>query len=433
MMGPAMTAEAPHRSRWRPGLSRRWFLLPVTAALIVLVAVVALAPGPPRVDTEPPVPLVRVRVVVPEPVVPTLEGYGEIRAERSWQAVAQVPGRVAWRHPELRPGVRFAAGERLIEIDPEDYRIAVERAEAQLAAATTALAELDAAARDLAVSRDIEQESLDLAEQDFERRQRLAAGGHIAAVELDAERQRLLRQRQVLQSMAAELNLLPSRREGLEARQREAALQLERARRDLQRTVHALPFDGRISEVDTELGQFVPAGKAMFGATTTERLEALLEVPVDQLMSRFPEALSPSAVDGLSARLSWRAGDAAFEWTGQVIHIDPATDPRTRAARIYLRVDAEPTMLPAAHMFARIEISGPAEPDRIVIPRLALEDGHVWLVDADGRLEHRAVRVAYRDGARAIIAEGLAGGDRVLLTPLPFAKAGMAVGIAAEP
>jgi RND family efflux transporter MFP subunit len=252
-------------------------------------------------------------------------------------------------------------------------------------------------------------------------------------VELDAERQRLLRQRQALQSMQAELNLVPSRREGLEARRREARLQLDRARQDLERTVLALPFDGRIAEVSAELGQFVPAGQVMFGATTTEGLEALLEVPVEQLMSRFPEALSASAVDRLSARLSWRAGDAAFEWPGQVTRIDPAADPRSRAARIYVRVDADPTVLPATHLFARIEISAPSEPDRIVIPRLALEDGYVWLVDADSRLERRAVRVAYRDGARAVIAEGLAAGDRVLLMPLPFATAGMAVDIAAEP
>jgi multidrug efflux pump subunit AcrA (membrane-fusion protein) len=427
-----MTADAP-RNRWRPGHSRRWFLLPVAAAVAVLVAVVVLAPGPPRVDTEPPAPLVRVMVVAPESVVPTLEGYGEIRAERSWQAVAQVPGRVHWRHPRLHPGARFDAGERLIEIDPLDYRIAMERAEAQLGGATTALAELDAAARDMAVSRDIERESLDLAEHEFERRQRLAAGGHIAAVELDAERQRLLRQRQALQSMEAELNLVPSRREGLQARQREARLQLDRARQDLQRTVLALPFDGRIAEVNVELGQFVPAGQAMFSATGTERLEALLEVPVDQLVSRFPEALSASAVDALSARLSWRAGDAAFEWRGRVTHIDPAADPRSRAARIYVRVDAEPSALPATHLFARIEISAPAEPDRIVIPRLALEDGHVWLVDSDSRLERRAVRIAYREGPRAVIAEGLAAGDRVLLTPLPFATAGMAVDVASDP
>lgn len=424
-------AEPSDRSGWRPGGGRRWFVIPIVPALAVLVATVLLAPGPQRGVDHGPVPLVRVIQATPEDIAPVLEGYGEIRAERTWKAVAQVPGRISWRHPDLQPGARFAAGERLVEIDPQDYRVAAERAEAGLHGAIAALGELEAAARDLAVSRGIERQALDIAVRDFERRERLAEAGHIAVLELDTERQRLLRQRQALQALEAEINALPARRDALLARRRESELALERARLDLARTSLALPFDASIVAVNTELGQFVPAGQAIFDAATTERFEALLEVPLEQLLSRFPSALTPAGPEALHARLSWGAGDVAFRWHGRVVRVDPAIDARSRAARVYVRLDPATGRVPPANVFADIEITGPAIADRIRLPRLAVTRDQVWIVNAEDRLERRAVRVAYRDDVHAVLHDGVRPGERVLVSQLPFAVAGMAVEVVA--
>lgn len=427
--------ERTHRW-WRPGLTRRWFFIPVVMGLIVLVTVVLLAPGPPRGPADRPVPLVRVTTVEPAAVTPTLTGYGEIRAEQTWRAVAQVPGRLVWRHERLRPGAAFAAGTHLAQIDPQDYELAVSRAESQQKAASAALAELNVRTRDLNVSQAIESEALEVAEREFQRRQRLAAGGHIAAVELDRERQQLLRQRQSLQGLEAQVNLLPAQRDTLDARVREAQLQLERARQDLERTRLDLPFTGRIVEVNAEVSQFVPAGQSVFTAATTDRLEALLEIPVEQLVSRFPGILSgtgPAAPEQLTATLTWAAGDVEFRWQGQVVRVDPALDGRSRAARVYIQVTDSQATPPAGNVFARIDLTGPDLPERLSVPRLAVEAGHVWLVNADDRLEKRPVRVAFRDDVRAVIADGVAAGDRVLLTRLPFATPGMAVEVAPAP
>jgi len=428
-----MAADEQRRPWWLPGRARWWFFVPIGLGLIVLLSAVLLAPGAPRGSEGRAAPLVRTVTVTPVDVTPRLTGYGEIRAERTWQAVAQVPGRITWRHPELRPGARFPAGTRLVEIDPHDYELAVSRAESQYRAAAAARAELEARARDLAVSRDIEAEALAVAERDFQRREQLAEGGHIAAVELDAQRRQLLGQRQSLQSLKTELNLLPAQRDALEARLREATLQLDGARRDLERTRLELPFDSRVVDVDAELSQFVPAGQTMFTAATTDRLEALLEVPVEQFVSRFPGILGapdPAALQNLTAELSWAAGDAAFHWQGQVVRVDPALDGRTRAARIFIAVTDTDTVLPAGNVFARIELSGAVLPGQLSVPRLAVQDDQVWLVNDEGRLERRAVQVAFRDEQRAVIAEGLTAGDRVMVSQVPFAEPGMAVEIA---
>ncbi len=428
-----MAAHEQQRRWWVPGRARWWFFVPIGLGLIVLIAAVLLAPGAPRGGEGPAAPLIRAVTVTPAAVTPRLTGYGEIRAERTWQAVAQVPGRIAWRHPELQSGAHFPAGTRLVEIDPHDYELAVSRAESQYRAASAAQAELEARARNLAVSRDIEAEALAVAERDFQRREKLAAGGHIAAVELDAQRRQLLRQRQSLQSLETELNLLPAQRDTLEARLREATLQLDGARRDLERTRLELPFDGRVMDVNAELSQFVPAGQTVFTAATTERLEALLEVPVEQFVSRFPGILGasgPAAAQNLTAALTWAAGEVSFHWQGQVVRVDPALDARTRAARVFIAVTDADTALPAGNVFARIELSGPVLTDRLSVPRLAVEDGHVWVIDGAGRLERRPVEVAFRDDDQAVIAAGLTAGERVMVSRLPFAEPGMAVEVA---
>lgn len=427
-----MTADE-RRRWWLPGLARWWFFVPIGLGLVVLVSAVLLAPGAPRGGEDAPVPLVRIVTVNPADVTPRLTGYGEIRAKRTWQAVAQVPGRITWRHPELQSGAHFPAGTRLVEIDPHDYELAVSRAESQYRAAAAAMAELEARGRNLAESRNIEAEALTVAERDFQRREKLAAGGHIAAVELDAERRQLLRQRQSLQSLETELNLLPAQRDTLEARQREATLQLDGARRDLERTWLELPFDGRVVDVNAELSQFVPAGQTVFTAATTEQLEALLEIPVEQFVSRFPGILGasePAAARNLKATLTWAAGDVTFHWQGMVVRVDPALDGRTRAARIFIALTDADTVLPAGNVFARIELSGPVLPGRLSVPRQAVEDGHVWLVNEEDRLERRAVQVAFRDDERAVMAQGLAAGDRVVVSRVPFAEPGMTVEVA---
>ncbi|MDZ7668646.1 MAG: efflux RND transporter periplasmic adaptor subunit [Gammaproteobacteria bacterium] len=425
-----MAAHEQQRPWWLPGRARWWFFVPIGLGLIVLMIALLLAPGAPRGREGRAAPLVRVVTVTPADVTPRLTGYGEIRAEHTWQAVAQVPGRMTWRHPELRPGARFPAGTRLVEIDPHDYELAVSRAESQHRAAAAARAELEARARNLAESRNIESYGRAATSNAATK---LAAGGHIAAVELDAERRQLLRQRQTLQSLETELNLLPAQRDAVEARLREATLQLDGARRNLERTRLEMPFDGRVIDVSAELSQFVPAGQTVFTAATTEQLEALLEVPVEQLVSRFPGILGaagPAALPDITAALSWAAGDVAFHWQGRVVRVDPALDAQTRAARVFIAVTGADAVLPAGNVFARIELSGPVLPKRLSVPRLAVEDDQVWLVDDEDRLVHRAVQVAFRDDQRAVIAEGLTAGDRVMVSRVPFAEPGMAVEVA---
>jgi RND family efflux transporter MFP subunit len=428
-----LKALDPVRILREKGPRKWWFVPPALIGALVLVLAVALAPGASRNDDEkPPLP-VRVMLIASGTVEPKLKAYGVVQPRQVWQGVAQVSGKVAWRSPELRAGATLPAGTRLIEIEPLDYEVAVSRQEAQLRTATAATAEVASRAADLAQALQIETRALEIAQADYERNEELAEQGHISALALDAQERDLLRQRQTLQNLKTEINLLPAQERAADARVAEAKASLEKAREDLGRTVVRMPFNGRIERVDIEAGQFVPAGRAMLVAHSTRDVEVLVEVPYNHLVARFPSIMAHPerlADSGFPLRATLRHAVDASElvWHGRVSRIDPGLDANSRSARVYVTVDlTESDVAPATNLYVEADISGPLLDDHVVIPRTAWHAGTVLIADADNRLHKREVDAAFREENYVVIRDGLEDGERLILTDVLFPADGLAI------
>jgi hypothetical protein len=77
-------------------------------------------------------------------------------------------------------------------------------------------------------------------------------------------------------------------------------------------------------------------------------------------------------------------------------------------------------------LFVEVELYGATLPAVFPVPRGALRGGdEVWLVDDDARLQIRPVEVARRERETVLVAAGLQRGERLVLTPLSGAAAGM--------
>jgi RND family efflux transporter MFP subunit len=416
---------------WRARPAKWMFLPPVAIGASILIVAAALGPGATRDDVAVrPVP-VRAITVEQTTVFPVLTGYGEARPLRTWQAVAPLPGRIATLHPDLHDGAQFTAGTVLATIDPTDYTLALKRAESIRAQARARLDELGLRTTDLTHSIDIESSALAIAEREFERRRTLAAAGHISRLEADAEEQRLLRQRQNLQSLRSQANLVPTQRAAQQAQLEEAEALVAKAREDLSRTEIVMPFTGRIDRLQIEATQYVASGQPMFTASTTDAVEVVVRVPPEQLWSRFPDVLERSAGPGtfdLSAEVVYEAGDVRLVWPGSVVRIDPALDPQTRTAQVYVRVDnVDYDLLVSGHLFVDVRVTGPALHNRIVVPRLAYREGRVYVIDTDSKLRRRSLDIAFRQDDIIVVARGLVAGDVLVTSELPFPVDGLAV------
>ena len=64
-----------------------------------------------------------------------VEGQGTVQPSVQIDLVPQVSGAVVWKAPQLERGGFFAAGDLLVQIDPRDYELALERTRAEVAQA----------------------------------------------------------------------------------------------------------------------------------------------------------------------------------------------------------------------------------------------------------------------------------------------------------
>ncbi len=431
---------------WRQRLGRGLMvLIGVAVGVLLLVFFVANRQVPERLEAAvTPTP---VTVIEVQPVAMRLQarGHGVARPAETWQAVANVSGRVVERHSELESGTLLPEGSLLVALDPSRYELAIAEAEAELAGLAGEGALLEVEEQNTRRLLALERERLALAEQELARIERLAGSGAVARGQLDEQRRASLAQRQAVASLENSLALLPARRQSLEAQQARAATRLAQTRRDLEDTRFVAPYDLRLGEVAVERHQFVAVGQRLFEADSLAAAEVEARVPFS-MMRRLLGAVAPDDLPLGTLSLSERIDLGVIEaelalvgapdvgWSGRVVRIASGLDPATRAVRVVVRVDhpyrdARPPDRPPLQrdMYTRVHLSAPSSELRLVVPVSALHQGELYLVDGQDRLVRRPVSVAFQQGDLAVIEAGLAPGERVIVDDLQPAITGMAL------
>ena len=399
--------------------------------LVLLVMLVVNRPTPEHSDS-PPSPKA-VAVIEAQPLAFHLEarGHGVARPAETWQAVANVSGRVVERHPHLESGALLREGTLLLALDPSRYELAIAEAE-------TELTQLEAEETNTRRLLDLERQALDLAERELSRIERLAATGSVSTSQRDAQRRSTVGQRQAVATLENALALIPAQRD-------RASVRLEQARRDLADTRFVAPYNLRLGEVDVELHQFVGLGQRLFEADSLAAAEVEARLPfsmVRRLLGSVASAeLKPGTLD-ISERIDLDSIDAELElvgasgvgWEGRVVRVASGLDPVTRAVRVVVRVehpwrDARPPDHPPLQrdMYTRVRLLAPSPEAQIVVPASALHQGELYLVDKQDRLVRRPVSVAFQQGDLAVIESGLTPGERVVVDDLQPAIKGMAL------
>jgi membrane fusion protein, multidrug efflux system len=164
------------------------------------------------------------------------------------------------------------AGDVLFQIDPRPFQIAIQDAEAQLAGARLRMQALEAAYRQRQADERAAQNTLVYRQDDFDRKQKLAADGITsraqldqAAHDLDVARQGVVAASQQTASALAELG--GDTAAPLESRPavREAQAALDRARLNYSYTTVRAPLDGIVTKVEQlQVGDYINAVVPLF-------------------------------------------------------------------------------------------------------------------------------------------------------------------------
>ena len=303
------------------------------------------------------------------------EFVGVVRARYETDLGFRVAGKIVSRL--INNGDVVHAGDVIARLDPQDFVLQVESAEAELAAATSNLAQARAEA---------------------ERYATLKTRGFAAVADFDRKN----------------------------AARDEAEGRLERARRTLDLARNQLSYaelkadaDGVITATPAEAGQVVAIGQSVARLARHGEKEAVVALPESWL----GEARKSQA----SMRL-WSDPDRRF--TARLRELSPQADAATRTyAGRFTIADADETV--ALGMTATVTLARTADAKIAKLPLAAvLNRGSgpaVYVVDASGVLEVRDVKVAAFTEDAALVTDGVRDGEVVVTLGVQKLQAGLKV------
>jgi RND family efflux transporter MFP subunit len=387
-----MTIGMPRAGVRRAAVQLGFALAAVIAAGLGIHALVSGAPAPQPEARAARVPPVEVVEVSRGARSVEIVAWGVVEAARRVAVSPEVGGRLTQVSEKLVPGRVVDAGQVLGRLDDASYALEVRRREADLARAQADLT--------------------------LERGNRRVAEAEAASID------------ETLSAEERDLVLRGPQMRAAEAAVMKAEADLAGARLDLERTVVTSPFRGVVLAETAAPGRAVSAGEGIAEIAALDRFH--LEVKVSSADLRWLRGADDGAVsvvvDAPEVWPSGRTRPARFSG------ILPEVSETGRMARVLLDIpdplDASLQVLVGDYLRARIRVAGPESGVRV--PEAALRGGDsVWVVDADGRLEVRAVRVLRIGERGALIDAGLSGGERVVVSRLDPVVPGMRVEVRA--
>ena len=436
----------------RLNLRRLLIFPPIFVGVALVALMVASRSGPEKAPLAERSRLVRAIAAPKIEIVPRALGYGYVQPGRVWQAVAQVAGKIVEKHPLLKQGAIIAEGEVLLRIDPTDYELALRRIDGDIRGVRAALAELKIDEGNIRSSLAIDRRALELVERELGRKRTLRTRGNISQAALDNEERSVLERQQAVQQQTNALNLIPTRRETLDARLATLGAERAEANENIARTTISAPFDGRIADVNVERTQYVAIGEVLAVADSIDVAEIAAQIPVDKLLPLIPPDLgvgldiSPGNIGrliellGFTAAVRLTAGEVTYEWPARFTRIRETVDPITRTVGVVVAVEEpyrsvrlgeRPPL--AKNMYVAVELVGRQQPAAIVVPRSAVHEGMIYVANANNRLERRTVVIGFRQSDFATVIEGLEHGERVIVSDLSPAVEGMLLRVVEAP
>ncbi len=224
---------------------------------------------------------------------------------------------------EVKEGQSVTAGQVLFKLDDETFRVALNSAQAQLAAVSNDLAALQANYREKLSDIEKAKADLDFYNREFERQSTLAASRVGTQVALDAARhnrdaaqQSIEASQQQAAALLAQLGGSSDLPVDQQARYKQAQAVVDAANRNLRRTTVVAPMAGIVTNVDKlQIGQYLPASQGAFNLVANDRVWVTANPKETDLTYVKEGDKATVTVDSFPGRV----------WNATVCSISPAT------------------------------------------------------------------------------------------------------------
>jgi RND family efflux transporter MFP subunit len=304
---------------------------------------------------------------------------------------SRVAGEVMSISPAFVQGGYMKKGETLLTIDDADYKIEVQKVQSAL----------DKALSDLAIEKGsqlIAKEELKLINE--------ASIDEIKATDLSLRKPQLVKANAIVKSARADI---------------------QKAKLNLSRTRITVPFNAIVLEKHVDPGSLlnVQGTIAALVGVDAYRVEAF--VPPDRLT-----AIRISETDGSQAFVDSRYSKQT--WKGRVVRTTGRVTDKSRMAGVIIlindplglsRKDGNSQLLLGDHV--DVKILGETFENVFSLPRAFLRDGDTVWVYNSGKLEIKAVTLAWKADGQVFIKSGIREGDKIITSDLPAPVKGMAL------
>jgi RND family efflux transporter MFP subunit len=383
-----------------------------------------------------------------------LEAEGEVVPYREVTLSGEVAGRIVLKSEQCRAGNYVHQGDLLLQIDPRDYDLEIDRIQQSVKQTEVNVEELDVQQTNVKLLIELAKSDQALQQEALDRYRALFEQRAASQANLDNARRGQIQAENAVQTLVNELSLLQTRRGRLLREKDRLLAELDKAVLDRQRTEIRSPVDGIVTEDLVEQDDYVQRGGPLLRLEDTSSVEVRFDLKLDELRWIWsgidPAAPESNVASGASYQLpslpitvSVDSLGQRYQWNGRLSRYDGARlNPATRTVPCVAIVDrprggrlvgestsqllGPPALLRG--MFVTIAIEVPTRISLIEVPTIALRPGNrLWLLE-DDHLVIREIEVAMVQPERTLVLPGnpgLAVGDQVIVSPLALAVDGM--------
>lgn len=310
---------------------------------------------------------------------------GTVIAENSVSVHARVTGYVVEKY--VKGGEQVVAGQPLYRIDSRQYEASLANAEAQAAQANATLKN---------------------AEVDLQRYESLAKEDAIAQQRVDTQRSTAEQAKAAYDAYEASVKI---------------------AQDNLGDTIVYAPYSGTLRMDDVDLGTFIQSG-----STTLVTIDSIDPIFVEFSMTEqeyldFMTNRSGDDTSGTDLQLKLADGQVYGEM-GTIVQAAKSLDNST--GKLVLKASfPNPNHLLLPNMFATVVSPGEKLKNAILVPSRAIlqimDKNFIYVVNADGVVEQKAVELGGTTGGNTIVKSGLSAGDTIIVDGLTKVKNGVKV------
>lgn len=218
---------------------------------------------------------------------------------------------------------KVAKGDVLFNLDPKPFRLALERAEAQVGTTSNDLLAMQASYRNMQAQVEQAKADVDFNMTNFKRQEQLLTNNFTPRATYDAAKnslqsaqQKLASLQQQLEGLAANLNGDPNAPIEDHPRYKDALAARDEAARQLDHTTVHAPFDGIVTNVPTlQPGQYLAASTVAFNLISSDHVWVQANPKETELTYVKPGQKATIEVDTYPG----------VEWSGTVDSISPAS------------------------------------------------------------------------------------------------------------